>query len=193
MDDRLIRLTMPSENRARRLELLQQVFLSQVAMRHGHLSVVENAMGGIDAVAVWLGPGTRVAPADRAALAEARRSLEGDAHRAANAAAATIAALRPADEHFMVARVGTRVDRRRRGLGRAVLHPLVREADETEQPVFAPATSRLALEFLEAMGFEAQGHARLPSGADVWGMVRPPRRLRRPRGAGAASANAPPG
>ncbi len=80
----------------------------------------------------------------------------------------------PAIPHLYLALLGVAADRRREGIGGAVLAPTLVEADEGRLPAYVEAGSLEAAEFYGRLGFDLRGEVRLPGAPIVYLMWREP-------------------
>jgi GNAT superfamily N-acetyltransferase len=121
-------------------------------------------------VAVWLPPGSDVAvwPAFDD-LAEELRGLAGDRADAGDAAEAETSRLRLREPHWFLLAIGTRPGRQRRGLGSAVLRPVLERAPVAQ----LETSSRENVVFYANLGFEVVDELRISGGGPhVWSLVR---------------------
>jgi GNAT superfamily N-acetyltransferase len=171
------RFTVAADNHNQRIEALQRLLLERVALPYGavHLATVGNGRGEPDAVAVWLPPEPAVPEAVWTDLAGVREELLGDRATAAAEADAASARLRPATAHWLLATVGVRPGKQGRGLGRAVLTPILRQADTEQAHAYLETSSAANVTFYTRLGFTVSGEVDLADGRlHIWAMLRPP-------------------
>jgi len=131
--------------------------------------------GDVRCVATWMDsdiPVPRRVEADNEFVIEA---LEGSRHEWAVAALAQIHGWRPPARHFYLAAIGTTPSMQGRGLGKMVLAPMLRAADEGQLPAFLETSSETNVAFYSALGFEVVDNRQISGGGpDVWAMLRRP-------------------
>ncbi|MGY1814999.1 GNAT family N-acetyltransferase [Blastococcus sp. SYSU D00820] len=175
-DSRWTRWALPEDGRVQRLTRLHELDAGHRGVATGTAWVTED----VTAVATWEpppgAPGTHPLPADvRAAL---QRELPYLAASRADAVARTrelVDAARPAEPHWWLTHLATRPSARRRGLGRAVLAPVLARCDADGVPAAAACTTWASVRFLRGSGFEVSlathtADDELP----LWIVVRPP-------------------
>jgi GNAT superfamily N-acetyltransferase len=164
--------TVEADDRLHRLRRLSRLFLSADALPHGEVWVTD----GCEAVAVWQPPGHR-GPDDDVLerLGPAVARLHGERFPAAEAANGVVEALRPAEPHWYLGTLATRPGHRGRGLGTAVLEPVLRRADTERTVVAGDTSSERNLVFFARQGFEVAAQADVPHGGPhLWLLRRPP-------------------
>lgn len=138
--------------------------------------------GALDAVAVW--PAHRgTAPDASASGAAALPTISGllvaligpDRAAEVGQGLAGIRGLTPAAPHAYLHFAAVAPDRRRRGLGRRVVEPGLRRAEQAGLGVHLETTNPDNLAFYRRLGFEVSGEARLTTdGPTMWAMWRAP-------------------
>jgi GNAT superfamily N-acetyltransferase len=81
----------------------------------------------------------------------------------------------PPEPHWYLGLLGTDPDRRRTGVARALLDPMLARADADRLPVFLETGIPQNLEIYARFGFVQIAEAVVPSGPLVWGLLRTPR------------------
>jgi ribosomal protein S18 acetylase RimI-like enzyme len=166
------RWTVASDGHRDRIEALQRLVIEQIAMPYGEVWLAEDERG-VASVAIWMLPTSSVPPQVREATAALQAELEGDRHDASLAAEAACVPLRPAPPHYYLGAVGTRSDRRREGLGRAVLEPMLGRAQADGVTVCVETSDRANVAFYERLRFSVTGEIDVPGGGPhVWAMAR---------------------
>jgi ribosomal protein S18 acetylase RimI-like enzyme len=148
---------------ARRREILP-AFFGVVAGASGEVHVTEDLASG----AVWTAPGAEdddemVPLLAQLAAEHADRMFE---------ILELMAEQHPADPHWYLFFLGTRPDRQARGLGSAVMRPVLETCDADAMPAYLEATSERSRELYARHGFEVVGEIRLPDGPSLWPMWR---------------------
>jgi GNAT superfamily N-acetyltransferase len=177
-DSRWTRWALPDDGRMQRLTRLNELDAGHRGVGTGTAWVTED----VTAVAVWEPPpgaeGTAPLPADvQAALANELPYLSADRFGAVRDTAALVEEARPAEPHWWLQHLGVRPTSRRRGLGAAVLAPVLVRCDTDGVPAAAAVFSWANVRFLRGFGFEVgwTGHTaddELP----LWVLVRQPLR-----------------
>jgi GNAT superfamily N-acetyltransferase len=166
------RWTVESEDHGARINALQRLVIEQIALPYGEVWVAEDERVVI-AAAIWMLPHSSIPAAVSEAAAAAQAGFEGDRHDASIRAEAACAPLRPAVPHYYLGAIGTRSDRRREGIGTAVLQPVLDRAQAEAAMVFLETSERANVEFYERLGFSVTGEADVPGGGPhVWAMAR---------------------
>lgn len=167
------RWLLPGPERAPVLRQLLRADLSLIAMPTGATWVAGE--DGLDAVAVWTPPRTRPeAAAVRTVHALAVAAL-GGRRRIVEEVEATIAAHRPPLPHWFLSTMGTRPSHQRRGLGTAVLRPVLERLDTAGMAACCETSSEANVSFYETLGFEPVAElVSLPDAAPpTWVLWRP--------------------
>jgi GNAT superfamily N-acetyltransferase len=89
--------------------------------------------------------------------------------------AEVLAAMTPREQHWYLGLLGTDPERRRTGVARALLDPMLARADADRLPVFLETGIPQNLEIYARFGFSQVAEAVVPSGPIVWGLLRTPR------------------
>ncbi len=171
------RFTVAADHHAERIEALQRLLLERVALPYGivHLATARSDRAEPDAVAVWLPPEPAVPEAVWNDLAGVRAALLGDRAAAAADADNATAALRPTTAHWLLATVGVRPGKQGRGLGRAVLTPILRQADVEQADAYLETSTAANVRFYTRLGFAVSGRTGVPGGSlQIWAMLREP-------------------
>lgn len=165
--------TVSSHHRLVRLEALFRHTLREIALPDGELWIADD--GG--AAAAWVRPGYEGVSEEVAErLAPEIQALQGDRREAAEAADLLLATRRPVADYWYLASVGTRPERRREGLGRRVLAPVLERCDAEGQPAYLETSTESNLRFYDALGFRVLDRFEIPGGGPtVWQLWRDPR------------------
>jgi GNAT superfamily N-acetyltransferase len=81
----------------------------------------------------------------------------------------------PREPHWYLAILGTEPRAQGRGVGSAVLRPVLEDCDRNEVPAFLESSKESNLAFYARHGFRVTGELSLPDGPKVWPMWRDPR------------------
>lgn len=158
--------------RAGRLAALYRADVELVALAHGVVWTTE----GCTTVAAWVPAGTdhRVGAEARAVIDAVASAAFGDRLAMIDRVDAEVARHRPPSD-WHLATMGTRPEHERRGLGTAVLLPMLRELDAAGAVATLETSEPGNLRFYGRVGFEAVAHVEPLHGAPpVWVMRRAP-------------------
>ncbi len=81
----------------------------------------------------------------------------------------------PTERHYYLQFMGTLPEKQGRGLGSALLAPVLERCDEERLPAYLDASSEHSRDFYLGRGFEVLGELPLSTGARFWQMRRLPR------------------
>ncbi|WP_448639820.1 N-acetyltransferase [Geodermatophilus sp. URMC 63] len=172
-ESRWVRWALPDDGRTQRLTRLAEL--------DGHRGVATGTTWvseDVDAVASWDAPAGAATPvpADvRAALEREVPRLHADRADAVARTEAELAAALPGGPHWRLRALATRPRSRRRGLGGAVLEPVLRRCDEDRVPAAFVAPAWAVVRFARGLGFEVVQATRSADGRlPLWVVVRPP-------------------
>jgi GNAT superfamily N-acetyltransferase len=168
-DAEFVRAAVPAEGYEDRVRELYALY-ARVAHEQGEAWVADDG----DAVALWMPPGGggEPDPATGARLAE----LYGDRLERFQAAAAMAAERRPAEPHWYLAAMATAPERQGRGLGGAVLAPVLERCDAEGLLAATDTSTARNVAFYARRGFAVADEWDEPGGAPhVWLLTRAPR------------------
>jgi GNAT superfamily N-acetyltransferase len=78
--------------------------------------------------------------------------------------------------HYYLAVLGTRPDRQGKGIGSAMLHPVLAKCDAEGVAAYLESSKESNLAFYARHGFTVTGEIQLPKGPTIWPMWRDPQR-----------------
>jgi len=81
----------------------------------------------------------------------------------------------PSEPHYYLAVLGTEPDLQGRGIGSALLGPVLESCDRDEVPAYLESSKERNIAFYARHGFRVTREMRLPKGPPVWLMWRDPR------------------
>ena len=173
VDDPWVAWIVAADGREERVRALQVNLLSVVGVPHGEVWLSEGDDGSILGAALWLLADRGIPPEAWAQVAAAEAELMGERWPYAAAAAAATRHLRPAKPHHVLATLGVLPSERGRGIGSALLAPVLERSDRDAVPVYLETSARDNLRFYARLGFEIAEEAALPDGGrPVWALVR---------------------
>ncbi len=172
-DDPLYRWLYPTE--ADRADRLRESFglILTFGLRRGHLYTNADC----SAAALWTGPGVALMDDSEAAtFLQRMRGQIGDRVEDVIAGMAATQANRPAEPHFTLHSVAVHREAQGRGVGAALLAPVLARCDEDRLLACLDSSNVRNVPFYERLGFEVTGETRVPSDAPTMrSMVRAPR------------------
>jgi GNAT superfamily N-acetyltransferase len=81
----------------------------------------------------------------------------------------------PREPHYYLAILGTEPDLQGRGVGSALLEPVLEGCDRDEIPAYLESSRERNIAFYARHGFRVTGELQLPEGPPIWPMWRDPR------------------
>ena len=166
-DDPVVTWCVPDDERRR--ELLPG-FFTAIVESYINYDEIYDVPAGVSA-AVWAPPGAEddVQLPDRIG-----EILQENADRAF-VALSMMAEVHPTDAHHYLFFVGTRPGWQGRGIGSAVMSPVLETCDRDGIPAYLEATSEGNKALYLRHGFEVMSELNLPEGPPMWPMWRTPR------------------
>ena len=162
-----------SESRQRRLTRLFTVLLRGHYLPLGTVWTTAER----DGAALWAPPGHAIIPAPT--IVRHLPGMLGALGRNALRALRTLNHVdrhHPKDPHWYLGVLGTRPARQGRGVGSALLAPVLDRCDREQVPAYLESSKHSNLAFYRRHGFEVTGEISLPSGGPtVWPMWREPK------------------
>ncbi len=93
-----------------------------------------------------------------------------------------ISAERPREPHWYLAILGTDPSQQGRGVGSALIDPVLRRCDEEGLPAYLESSKEENIPFYERHGFRVTQALTIPDGPTLWSMRRDPKALNREAG-----------
>ncbi|HMC52379.1 MAG TPA: GNAT family N-acetyltransferase [Acidimicrobiales bacterium] len=172
-DDPVMCWLFPSDQRRRRM--LPRFFSANLRISllpHDEVYTTTEVAGG----ALWNPPGTwRLGPRQVLRLSLPMVRAIGPRIRIATRALGVIERHHPKEPHWYLAVLGTEPGMQRRGVGSALLTPVLDRCDADGLPAYLESSKESNIAFYARHGFEVRGHVDLPSGPRLWPMWREPR------------------
>jgi GNAT superfamily N-acetyltransferase len=173
VDDAWVSWIVAADRRQERVRALQANLMSVVGVPYGEVWLSQSDDGSIVGAAVWLLADRDVPPEAWAKVATAEAELMGDRMEYALGAAAATRHLRPATPHHVLATLGVLSSERGRGVGSALLAPVLERSDRDRVPAYLETSAEDNLQFYARLGFEITDETQVPDGGPpVWAMVR---------------------
>jgi GNAT superfamily N-acetyltransferase len=138
---------------------------------------VVHVTDGLEGAALWLPPGGDLTAGLGGALFGLRSVLAmGPALRRGARLLQELARRHPHEPHWYLPVLGTVPAHQRRGLGSALLAPVLARCDAEGLPAYLESSKAKNVPFYRRHGFEVVGESlRVPDGPELWPMLRPPR------------------
>jgi ribosomal protein S18 acetylase RimI-like enzyme len=160
-----------ASRRSERLERGFRLFLERTYLRHDACYASDSVAGA----ALWLPPGTwRLGGMEQLRLAARMAVIHTRGVPRILRVLAFLEARHPHEPHYYLAFVGVQPEGQGRGIGSALMAPVLECCDRDGLPAYLEATSERNLALYERHGFEVVETLRLPEGGPpVWRMWRP--------------------
>ncbi len=172
-DDPLMVWLVPDTGR--RTHLLAELFvatLEVLALPAGETYTTQECWGG----ALWLPPGRwRPRRLDQLKLLPATWKLLGRRLGKVASALRAVEQHHPEEAHWYLHSLGIDPVHQGRGVGRAILTPILQRCDATRSAAYLESSKPRNLAFYEAAGFVARAPVELADGPTLWPMWRDPR------------------
>jgi GNAT superfamily N-acetyltransferase len=176
-DDPVMAWIFPARRHVDRLRRYFAMYMAKVSLRHGLTYAADGPDGAPAAGAIWLPPGhwelgpwdiVRTLPSSIAALGTklpfALRTLIQVERR------------HPKDDHYYLATLGTDPPQQGKGLGGALLQPVLNRCDAEGMPAYLESSKERNVPFYARYGFKVTDELDLTGGGPrIWLMRREPR------------------
>jgi ribosomal protein S18 acetylase RimI-like enzyme len=145
-------------------------YLRKVYLPHEHCYTTDDHAGG----ALWLPPGKwHLGPLAQLRLLPGMIGALGRRLPQVLRAIATVESKHPRSDHYYLAFVGVEPDRQGRGIGTALMRPVLERCDRQGLPAYLEATTRRNLACYQRQGFEVSEEFSFPKGGPPsWRMWR---------------------
>lgn len=155
-----------------RLRLLEKSFstILDAAFPHGGVDTVADEVSG----AIWIPPGAAL---DERVVEDLGAAAEDYAERMFTLMGLLDAHHPQGPEHQYLFVLGTRPGWQSRGLGSALMRPVLDDCDRDSMPAYLEATSERNRDLYARHGFEVREVITLPDGPPLWCMWRTPQDL----------------
>jgi ribosomal protein S18 acetylase RimI-like enzyme len=159
---------------ARRARHNQRFFSMRLRqlLPHGETYTVDGELGA----ALWAVPDRwRLGPLESIRMAFALAPALGRRGLLISRGVETIEHAHPRTPHYYLAVLGTEPAAQGRGIGSALIRPMLESCDRDEVPAYLESSKERNIDFYARHGFRLTGEVRLPDGPPVWSMWRDPR------------------
>ncbi len=172
-DDPVMSWMFPDEEaRARRLPRMFRAMFTHIGLPRGEVYTT----GDLAGAALWVPPGTW--PFTRREQLRLLPSTMGGLGRRVLTAARfelMLEARHPRQPHWYLSILGTDPARQGKGVGSALLRPVLERCDTEGLPAYLESSKEQNIAFYARHGFEVTGELSIEQTPSVWGMWRPPR------------------
>jgi|Tabmets5t2r1_1033131.scaffolds.fasta_scaffold10291_2 GNAT superfamily N-acetyltransferase len=169
-DDPVMRWAIPDDGRRRRL--LPDFFelFARTIQPYGETLVAGDAVGA----ALWVPPGRQAVGDDAEAFGRRMEQIAGSDAARMFEIAALLDEHHPHGSFFYLQFIGVQPDQQGRGIGAALLTPVLERCDRLGLPAYLEATSPQNRRLYERHGFQAAGDLAPLGGPPLWPMWRQP-------------------
>jgi len=172
-DDPVFRWMVPDDSeRLERSERGFALYLRKVYLRHDECYTTEGLVGG----ALWMPPGTwHLGPLAQLRLLPGMLAAMGPRLPQVLRAIAMLESNHPKEPHWYLPFVGVEPESQGRGVGTALMRPIVERCDREQLPAYLEATTPRNRTCYERQGFEVTEEFHFPKdGPPSWRMWRSP-------------------
>ena len=172
-DDPIMQWFFPSDRRMPRLDRGFTVFLQRIYLRYGETYTLDGRVGG----ALWAPPGKwHVGPLGQLRLLPRMMNAFGRDLPKLMRGITFIESKHPDDPHYYLAVLGVEPESQGKGLGAALMKPVLDRCDREGLPAYLEASSERSRALYLRNGFEVVEEINMPGGGPpAWRMWREPR------------------
>ncbi|HEV7886400.1 MAG TPA: GNAT family N-acetyltransferase [Acidimicrobiales bacterium] len=172
-EDPVISWIFPTDDIERRLTAYFAMYLRRISLRHGVTYTTDGVQGG----AIWLPPGKwELTPFDIVRTLPTTARTLGPRLISALRTLLQIERHHPRDAHYYLATLGTDPPQQGKGVGSALLVPVLTRCDAEGIPAFLESSKERNVPFYARYGFEVTEELDLRNGGPrLWLMRREPR------------------
>ena len=156
------------------LHRLESFFLNfelKLHLGHGSVFTTDEVHGG----AIWAPPGKwRTSVPDVIRVAPALLRATGTRLRRALGVMQAVESKHPKEPHWYLAALGTDPSKQGKGVGSALLTPILERCDSEGVPAYLESSKEANISFYRRHGFEVTSEIHLPKGPTIWPMWRDP-------------------
>jgi GNAT superfamily N-acetyltransferase len=171
-DDPVMTYVIPLRNRHARMRRLFELDLRAIALRHEESYTT---VGPVMGAALWAPPGKWRTPFTSLITSAPSflRALGGNLRNAMRLMT-TVERRHPKDHHYYLSTLGTEPDFQRKGVGSALLRPVLDTCDREGMPAYLESSKEVNVPFYRRHGFEVTGEVTVEGGPTLWTMWRDP-------------------
>jgi GNAT superfamily N-acetyltransferase len=171
-DDPVMTHIIPIKNQQRRLRRFFEIELKYMALPLGESYTTE---GPIMGAALWSPPG-RWRPPTSVLIRSSPAFLRaiGMRLRAAINLMGVVERKHPKEPHFYLSTLGTEPDFQRKGVGSALLQPVLDRCDTDGIPAYLESSKEVNVPYYRRHGFDVTEEVSVPGGPTLWLMWREP-------------------
>jgi ribosomal protein S18 acetylase RimI-like enzyme len=156
----------------RRLEAFFLNYELKLHLGHGDVYTTDGIEGG----AIWAPPGHwRTSFADLLRVAPALLRATGTRLARGIGTMRVVEGVHPNEPHWYLATLGTDCHCQGKGIGSALLAPMLERCDAEGLPAYLESSKEANIPFYRRHGFEVTSEVELPKGPKIWPMWREPR------------------
>lgn len=171
-DDPIVEWILPDRAQRRAVSVPMFSLFAEAFLPYGEVRVTGDGIGA----ALWLPPGAELSESETEAFGGAVAEVLGpDAERAFELMA-VMEEHHPHEPCYYLQLVGVVPEHQGRGLGAALMQPVLAQCDREGVPAYLEATTRASLRLYERLGFEVIGEFAPAGGPPLWPMWRRPAR-----------------
>jgi ribosomal protein S18 acetylase RimI-like enzyme len=169
-DDPVMTFVIPERNRHARMRRLFELDLKAIALRH-HESYT--TVGPVMGAALWAPPGKWRTPITHLITSAPAflRVLGGNVRQAMRLMGA-VEKKHPHAPHYYLSTLGTEPDFQGKGVGSALMRPVLDRCDEEGVPAYLESSKEVNVPFYRRHGFEVTEQLTVPEGPTLWLMWR---------------------
>jgi ribosomal protein S18 acetylase RimI-like enzyme len=170
--DPVLGYIIPTRNQYRRMRRLFELELRHLALPLGEAYTTEGPVMG---AALWAPPGRwKTPPAAMVRMAPAFLRVLGTRVRAAIKLMNTVERKHPKEHHYYLSTLGTEPDFQRKGVGSALMRPVLDRCDNEGVPAYLESSKEANVPYYGHHGFEVTEMVTVPGGPPLWLMWREP-------------------
>ena len=171
-DDPVMAYVVPENNRASRLRRLFEIELKFLALPHDESYTT---VGPIMGAALWAPPGKWKPPfTTLVRTAPSFLRILGTRIRPGMKLMSLVEKNHPKEPHYYLSTLGTEPDFQRKGVGSAVMKPVLDRCDEQGIPAYLESSKEVNVPYYRRHGFEVTSEVSPPNGPTLWLMWREP-------------------
>jgi GNAT superfamily N-acetyltransferase len=155
-----------------RLESFFRNYELKLHLGHGAVFTTDDVAGG----AIWAPPDEwRTSFADLVRVSPALLRATGTRIARGIGTMRAVESKHPKERHWYLAALGTEPSKQGKGVGSALLGPILERCDNEGVPAYLESSKESNIPFYRRHGFEVTSEIQLPKGPKVWPMWRDPR------------------